>query len=149
MNFCSTYSRFFGKYTEPTRGEAEILRYKKFSELKISSVLTQKAVAYIEGWTLLNEDDVYLNLALGVIRQIYTFIKSKWPLISTNTESYFWPKKHELVSPSRFDTIEKTIRKNTHKNMHNQAYNKMIKESERVHYDKVDFVDKKIGIDPA
>jgi hypothetical protein len=37
----STYERFFGKYTELNNGDAEILKYKKFSELKIASILNQ------------------------------------------------------------------------------------------------------------
>jgi len=35
----SSYERFFGKYTSINAGEAEILKYKKFSELKISCIM--------------------------------------------------------------------------------------------------------------
>ena len=52
------------------------------------------AKAYIESWTLLDEDESYLNLALCVIRSIYTYIKNLKPKITWNTETYFWPKKH-------------------------------------------------------
>lgn len=39
MNYGSTYERFFGRYHELNSGEAEILKYKKFSELKLSTHL--------------------------------------------------------------------------------------------------------------
>lgn len=37
----TSYQGFFGKYHDLTAGDAEILKYKKFSELKFSSILTQ------------------------------------------------------------------------------------------------------------
>jgi hypothetical protein len=51
-----------------SKGEAEILKYKKFSELDISSILSPMAVAYIDNWTKLGEDDSYVNLALSALR---------------------------------------------------------------------------------
>ena len=139
MNYSSSYSRFFGKYTQPTKGEAEILKYKKFTELDISSILTPLAQAYIENWTLLDEDETYLNLALCVIRSIYTYIKNLEPKISVNTETYFWPKKHQIVQVSRFDTLERAIKKNAHKNVHNMRYNELMRNASQKHFDKVEF----------
>ena len=37
----STYERFYGRYHEQNAGEAEILKYKKFSELKLTMYLNQ------------------------------------------------------------------------------------------------------------
>jgi hypothetical protein len=39
MTYGSTYERFFGRFHELNAGEAEILKYKRFSELKMSSHL--------------------------------------------------------------------------------------------------------------
>ena len=36
MIYGSSYERFFGRFHESKSGEAEILKYKKFSELKIT-----------------------------------------------------------------------------------------------------------------
>ncbi len=68
MIFGSTYERFYGKITEKSSKEAEILRYKRFSELKLASILNKFAVAYIESWTLLNESDYFINLAFSALR---------------------------------------------------------------------------------
>jgi hypothetical protein len=68
LNYASSYSRFFGKFTEVSKGEAEILKFKKFSELDISTILSPMAVAYIDSWTKLGEDDSYVNLALSALR---------------------------------------------------------------------------------
>ena len=89
------------------------------------------AVAYIDNWTQLGEDDSYVNLALSSLRQIFTFLKNLKPKITRNTEAYFWPKRHEIVEPSRFDTIEKAVKKETHKNLYNTKYNEMMREYNR------------------
>lgn len=39
MTYGSTYERFFGRYHDLNSGEAEILKYKKLSELKLTSHL--------------------------------------------------------------------------------------------------------------
>lgn len=43
----TAYQGFFGKFQDLTAGDAEILKYKQFSQLKIASVLTQQAKAYV------------------------------------------------------------------------------------------------------
>ncbi len=55
-------------------------------------------------------------------------MKNLKPKVSRNTESFFWPQRHEIVNPSRFDTIEKAVKKETHKNLFNTKYNKMMNE---------------------
>jgi hypothetical protein len=128
LNYCSSYERFFGRYVEVSRGECEILKYKKFSELPIVSILNPMATSYLENWTLLGEDDKYLNLCLHTIRSIYTYLKNLKPKITNYTETYRQAKKHEIMSPSRFDTIEKQVKKMTHKNLYNSKYNEMMRE---------------------
>lgn len=44
MTFGSSYERFFGKYHENGSGETEILKYKKLSELQLSSFLNTMAL---------------------------------------------------------------------------------------------------------
>ena len=47
ITYGSTYERFFGRYHELNSGEAEILKYKKFSDLKLSMHLNPQALNYI------------------------------------------------------------------------------------------------------
>ena len=65
-----------------SRGECDILKYKKFSELPIAAVLNPMTTSYIENWTLLDEDAKYLNLCLHTIRSIYTYLKNLKPKIT-------------------------------------------------------------------
>lgn len=128
MTYGSTYERFFGTYQDLSDGDAEILKYKRLSNLKITAFLNPQALNYIENWTLLRDDLFYVTLVVNVLRNMYTFLKNLKPTISTYREKHYWAERHEIVNPSRFDTIEKTIKKETHKTLHNANYNKMMRE---------------------
>ena len=65
---------------------------------------------------------------MHTLRNVLTYLKNLKPKVSRNTEAYFWPQRHEIVNPSRFDTIEKAVKKETHKNLFNTKYNSMMKE---------------------
>jgi hypothetical protein len=86
MTYGSTYERFFGRFHELNAGEAEILKYKRFSELKMSSHLNLQAVNYIENWTLLKDDDYYTSLVIHAVRNLYTYLKSLKPKVSRYVE---------------------------------------------------------------
>jgi hypothetical protein len=79
---------------------------------------------------------------------MFTFLKNMKPKISRNTEAYFWPKRHEIVEPSRFDTIEKAVRKETHKNLYNTKYNEMMRAHSKTSMKKIDYKDKPLEINP-
>ena len=81
------------------------------------------AVAYIEGWITLKDDVSYVNLVLGVIREISTYIRNEIPKITQYREQYYWRKKHEIFKLTRFDVMEDAIKKESNKNIHNQKYN--------------------------
>lgn len=53
LTYGSTYEKFYGegKHVNLNAGEAEILKYKKLSELKLASHLNSIAVQYLENWT--------------------------------------------------------------------------------------------------
>jgi len=91
--------------------------------------LNPQAISYLENWTLLKDDPFYVSMVVSVLRNIYTFLKNMKPVVSTYKEKHYWADRHELVNPSRFDTIEKTIKKETHKNLHNSNYNKMMRDA--------------------
>lgn len=90
MIFGSTYERFFGRYHDLSAGEAEILKYKKLSELKITSHLNPQALNYLQNWTLLKDDNHYVSIVIVVLRSIYTFLKNMQPKISTYAEKHYW-----------------------------------------------------------
>ena len=77
---------------------------------------------------MLKDDNYYVSMVIVVLRNLYTFLKNLHPKVSTYTEKHYWAQKHELVNPSRFDTIEKAVKKETHKNMNNTNYNKLMRE---------------------
>lgn len=81
---------------------------------------------------------------------MYTHLKNLKPSVSRNTEHYFWPQKHELVKPSRFDTIEKAVKKETHKNLFNSKYNELMMEYTRDTRKAPEFNSKgTVGVTPA
>jgi hypothetical protein len=129
MTFGSTYERFFGRYhADVTAGDAEILKHKRFGELKLASHLNPQAKSYIENWILLKEDEYYVGLVVAVVRNLFTFLKNLKPKVSQYTDAHYRPERHELMSASRFDTIELAIKKQSHKNVHNANYNRIMKE---------------------
>lgn len=90
----TSYQGFFGKYHDLTSGESEILKYKKFSELKISAILTQQARAYLENWFGLGDDTNYRNTVICAIRNIYTHMKSTKASISHYSERFQKLSRH-------------------------------------------------------
>ena len=64
MIYGTSYERFYGKYTSINSGEAEILKYKKFSEIKLATILNHMAITYIDSWVMLKDDKQYVNLCL-------------------------------------------------------------------------------------
>jgi hypothetical protein len=86
------------------------------------------AIAYIESWTQLKDDERYVNMLLCTLRSIFTYLKNLQPSITRHKEMFVWAKKHDLAKPVRFDTIERNVKKETHKNLYNSKYNDMMKE---------------------
>jgi hypothetical protein len=103
-----------------SKGEVDVLKYRKFSELNISSNVNAMAKSYIDSWINQGEDDYYVNLALGAFRNLYTFNKNQKPAISHHSEVFLRTKRHELVEPTRFDVMEASIKKSSfEKNLFN------------------------------
>ena len=71
----------------------------------------------MENWIQLKEDDRFVNMALGAIRAVYTYLRSLNPKISRNMETYYWADKHEKLVPTRFDVIENQIKVQKMKNI--------------------------------
>ncbi len=89
-------------------------------------MLTKIATTYIETWTILGEDDYYINLTFNSLRGIQTFLKNRVPPKTHHSEAFYWPAKHQLVKHTRLDTIEKTIKKDVNKNQYNSQYLKVM-----------------------
>ena len=97
MVYGSTYERFFGRYHEMSAGEAELLKYRKLSQLKTALPLNNVAMAYLDSWVALKEDDTYINMLLFTLRQLYTYLKGLQPSTSRNTEHFAWIQKFEVI----------------------------------------------------
>lgn len=136
ITYGSSYTRFYGDFPQLNRGDCEILSHKLFKDLKLASVLNPMALQYLNNWALMKDDDYYVNLMMTSMRSIYTFIKNLAPKISRYTESHFWAPKHDLIEPSRFDTIEKAIKKEAHMNTINSNYKKSTCEGTLLRADK-------------
>lgn len=67
-------------------------------------------------------------MILKTLRKIHTYLKSIKPEISHYTEYFKQIKKHELLYPSRFDTIEKQVKTMNHKNLYNSKYTDLMNE---------------------
>lgn len=65
------------------------------------------------------------------LRNLYTFLKNLKPKVSRNTETYFWPKNHEIVKQERFDTIEKKVKIDTQRNLYNHKYQEIMDDFEQ------------------
>jgi hypothetical protein len=96
MAFGSTYENFHGSIRKPTDApsEADILKYKRFSELDYSGYLQPLVVQYVQNWTKLGDDTKYVCLVLVAVRNMYTFIKSLNPRDTTHHYLYTPPKFH-------------------------------------------------------
>jgi hypothetical protein len=90
MMYGSTYEKFFGRYHDLSAGEAEILKFKKLSELKIVTHLNPQAINYLENWTFLKDDNYYVSMVIVVLRNLYTFLKNLQPKVSTYTDKHYW-----------------------------------------------------------
>jgi hypothetical protein len=86
MNNQSTYGRFFGRLPAlEDLGDPSILKYKKFSEIPQSSILTAQAKNYLTTWhENPNEDPQYVSMALSCLRSLYTVLKGQEPNQSSN-----------------------------------------------------------------
>ena len=128
MTYGSTYERFYGRYHELTAGEAEILKYKKFSELKMTAYLNATAMSYLSNWIALKDDDFFVNLVISVVRNIYTYLRNLKPKVSRYREFHYRPERHEIVNPGRFDLIEKSVKMESNKTLFNSKYNEVMRE---------------------
>lgn len=65
---------------------------------------------------------------IAVVRNLYTFLKNLKPKVSQYTDAHYWAERHELMNPSRFDTIVLAIKKQSHKTLHNSNYNELMQD---------------------
>lgn len=135
--FNSTYERFHGNKSVPsTPCEADILRYKRFSQLETTLYLQPLAVKYIENWTTLGDEKRYVSLVVACVRDLYTFVKSLIPSFTKNAELYMWPKSHQLVKQEKIKTTADVVKAVTVQNVlessglseFNSAYSRVFQE---------------------
>jgi len=116
-NSVSRYSQDFGKLDHKDNIVA-ILKYKQFSDLYYSVILSPTAKIYIERWINLNDEDYYKSLVLSTIVSIYTKIKSADPINSTNSDKYRWIDSKQVIKQPRFDKLLSLFQKTEPKVVH-------------------------------
>lgn len=76
--------------------ESDILKYRKLSELKCSSVLNKSALFFIENWLGLNDEKVYQSVLLIFLRGIYSVVKTGSAVpSSSHRDNFAWFSKED------------------------------------------------------
>ena len=83
----------------------EILRYKKFSQLRISSILKPRVINCIERWLSLNDVSEFTRRIFVVIREIYTILRNQEAPLSLARVEFNGAKQEEHAKPPRIDQL--------------------------------------------
>lgn len=75
MTNVTNYSTNFGLRSK-ANDDYEILRYKKFSTIRIASILKSDVNATIDRWLQINDDESYARRIYVTVRDIFTFLKN-------------------------------------------------------------------------
>ena len=102
MTNVTNYSTNFGIRSKAA-DDYEILRYKKFSQVRIASILKPEVSATIDRWLQINDDEIYAKRIYFTVRDIFTFLKNKEPPTTLVKDGY----RGEQVQgkPPRFDQV--------------------------------------------
>ena len=100
MTNVTNYSTNFGVRSKEA-DDYEILRYKKFSSVKIATILKHEVAATIDRWLQINDDEMYAKRIYFTVRDIFTFLKNKEPPKTLVKDGY---RGEQVVGkPPRFD----------------------------------------------
>ena len=102
MTNVTNYSTNFGVRSKEA-DDYEILRYKKFSSVKIATILKHEVAATIDRWLQINDDEIYAKRIYFTVRDIFTFLKNKEPPKTLVKDGY---RGEQVVGkPPRFDQV--------------------------------------------
>lgn len=102
MTNVTNYSTNFGLRSKAA-DDYEILRYKKFSQIKIATILRPDVNATIDRWLQINDDETYAKRIYFTVRDIYTFLKNKEPPQTLMHDGY--RGEQTQGKPPRFDQV--------------------------------------------
>lgn len=100
----SQYATFFGGKPKMSH-DYEILRYKKFSQLRISSILKPHVVSTIERWLQVNDQDEFTKRIYYTVRDVFTIIRNQEAPISLARHEFNGMPIDEHAKPPRFDQL--------------------------------------------
>jgi hypothetical protein len=103
--------------------DAQILKYKKFSQLEFTLNLTHLALEYLQSWTLLGDDPYYMSVVIQTLRSLYTYIKNLAPRDTKHHELFLWPQHHQLVKQEKIKNRDDVVRAVTQLGIVNTDYN--------------------------
>jgi len=121
--FKSNYGTFFGRKPDLTDyKDMNILKFKKFSQLKCCKILNKATLEYLDNWQATKEHQDYLGMALYSIKSLFTFFKLYEPTLSTQKEIHSNYDKSEKIKAERYDKMLTTITTNLkYKNVNNKS----------------------------
>lgn len=100
MTNVTNYSTNFGLRSKAA-DDYEILRYKKFSQIRIATILRPDVNATIDRWLQINDDEIYAKRIYFTVRDIFTFLKNKEPPKTLMHDGY--KGEQTQGKPPRFD----------------------------------------------
>jgi hypothetical protein len=128
----SSYETDFGDREKlKEASEISILKYKKFSEIPLAIILTEKAKRYLDGWLLLNDQDVFKMTVLQCLRSLFAFVNTR-AVAKSNYNAGFQFNKNLVVPVERIDKrlMAKTLMVKTKPNLEmRKKTESMLKES--------------------
>ena len=71
-------------------GDVNILKYKKISELPVGSVLNIEALNCLDKWIGLGEAKFYVSKVMSVLRNLFTFVRTKKPTWNHTWDVHWW-----------------------------------------------------------
>lgn len=126
--FKSNYGIFFGRKPDLTDyKDMNILKFKKFSELKSSKIFNKKTLEFLDKWQEIKEHPDYLGMALYTMKALFTYFKICEPNTTTQRAIHIPCEDSERIKPERYDKImDKILKTMKLKNIKNTSRKRQI-----------------------
>jgi hypothetical protein len=100
----SQYATFFGSRPKMSH-DYEILKYKKFSQLRIASILKPHVIQTIERWLAINDQEEFTKRIYYTVRDVFTIVRNQEPPVSLHKHEFDGTQVDEHAKPPRFDQL--------------------------------------------
>ncbi|CDW82414.1 UNKNOWN [Stylonychia lemnae] len=104
MTNTTHYAQVFGQKPK-MQEDYEILKYKKFTDLQISTILKHQPCQFVESWLSLNDQQEFTGQLYLTLRDIYTVIRNQQPPKSLASVDYVHSKQDANAKAPRYDKL--------------------------------------------